>query len=70
MGRTTEGVSMKTIKARCPVCRGTGMKGHGFWNVLTDCPVCLGEGKVEVHAPKPPSKRDLWREFVIEEARS
>lgn len=45
------------------------MKGHGLWNILTDCPVCLGTGKVEIHSRRPPDKRDLWTDFVIEEAR-
>lgn len=40
---------MRTERKQCPVCRGAGTKGHGFWNVLSDCFACAGTGKVEVH---------------------
>jgi DnaJ-class molecular chaperone len=59
---------MRTEKVRCPICRGTGNRGHGLWNILTQCVVCAGTGKVEVHARRE-SRRDLWREFCREEAR-
>ena len=59
---------MRTIKVRCPICRGTGTRGYGVWHILSQCAVCDGTGRVESHQSRQ-SRRDLWREFLSEEAR-
>lgn len=56
-----------TETARCPVCRGVGFKGNGFWNILTDCVACRGTGKVEVHRRRPERHVELdWHREMTE----
>lgn len=50
---------MRTIKVRCPVCRGTGTRGYGVWHILSQCAVCDGSGKVEAH--KRRESRSEWQ---------
>lgn len=62
---------MRTESKRCPVCRGSGTKGHGLWAILTDCFACGGTGKVEVHRRRPERHVDLdWHREMLEQVRS